>query len=210
MVEDSENLKSRLQRLLTRLHTRPGRPRDALDGTAGQPLDAAGILERAGDAVLQLDSRGTVVFANQAALDLFGVVAARCVGNKVFDFFHSEDRQEGEAWFLGCLAMRTKSASLENRVENRRSQYACVVAWSFTFTFDKEGGFASAVCVGHDITFSRWAKQAIQPSSREWERTFDAVPDAMCVLTADHRIHRLNKAMAERIGVHPYEAIGQH
>jgi PAS domain S-box-containing protein len=45
---------------------------------------------------------------------------------------------------------------------------------------------------------------------RAWELTFDAVPDAIAIIDAEHRILRVNRTMAERLGVPPEACIGQH
>ena len=42
-----------------------------------------------------------------------------------------------------------------------------------------------------------------------WERTFDAVPDLITILDREHRILRVNKAMANALGSRPQELIGQ-
>jgi len=43
----------------------------------------------------------------------------------------------------------------------------------------------------------------------EWERTFDAVPDLIFILDADHRILRANRAAAERLGRAPGDLVGR-
>lgn len=43
----------------------------------------------------------------------------------------------------------------------------------------------------------------------EWERTFDSVPDLIAILDPQHRIVRVNKAMAERLGTNPESCLGQ-
>ncbi len=43
----------------------------------------------------------------------------------------------------------------------------------------------------------------------EWERTFDSVPDLIMLLDLEHRIVRVNKPQAERLGVTPAELIGK-
>ncbi|MFC1835063.1 PAS domain S-box protein [Thermodesulfobacteriota bacterium] len=50
---------------------------------------------------------------------------------------------------------------------------------------------------------------AIERAKREWERTFDAVPDLIAILDKDHRIVRINRAMACAGGMSPKEAIGR-
>lgn len=53
------------------------------------------------------------------------------------------------------------------------------------------------------------ARQQLHWAKEEWERTFDSVQDPIAVLDGDHRVRRVNRAMAERIGVPPEECIGK-
>lgn len=46
-------------------------------------------------------------------------------------------------------------------------------------------------------------------TERFWELTFDAVPDAIAIIDRQHRILRVNRAMAERLNRPPGECIGQ-
>jgi PAS domain S-box-containing protein len=50
---------------------------------------------------------------------------------------------------------------------------------------------------------------AICQAKEEWERIFDSVPDLIAVMDADHRIIRVNRAMAERLGAKPADCVGQ-
>ena len=59
-----------------------------------------------------------------------------------------------------------------------------------------------------DITVRRQAEAAIIQAKEEWERTFDAVPDAIFILDREHRVLRMNKAMAELLAKPPEEVIG--
>ena len=47
------------------------------------------------------------------------------------------------------------------------------------------------------------AEGALLRAKQEWERTFDSVPDLIAILDKDHRIIRVNRAMAERLGATP-------
>ncbi len=55
----------------------------------------------------------------------------------------------------------------------------------------------------------RQAEQAVLRAKREWERTFDAVPDLIAILDEGHRILRINRAMAQRLGMAPDQCIGK-
>ena len=45
-------------------------------------------------------------------------------------------------------------------------------------------------------------------AKEDWERTFAAVPDLIALLDTGHRITRVNRAMAERLGCTPEQAVG--
>jgi len=62
--------------------------------------------------------------------------------------------------------------------------------------------FASALLRGE-------AQVSIERAKREWEETFDAVPDLISLIDLDYRILRVNRAMAERIGCDPSELVGK-
>jgi len=42
----------------------------------------------------------------------------------------------------------------------------------------------------------------------EWERTFDAIPDLIAILDGEHRVTRVNQAMADTLDVTPESCIG--
>ena len=52
-------------------------------------------------------------------------------------------------------------------------------------------------------------RQKIECAKQEWEGTFDAVPDLIAILDKHHRIVRVNRPMAERMGISPPEAVGR-
>ncbi|MBT0666595.1 PAS domain S-box protein [Geobacter pelophilus] len=51
-------------------------------------------------------------------------------------------------------------------------------------------------------------EESLERAKRDWERTFDAVPDLISILDKHHKIIRLNKAMAAHLNKHPKECIG--
>ncbi len=50
---------------------------------------------------------------------------------------------------------------------------------------------------------------AVGLAKREWERTFDAIPDLIFILDRHHRIRRANRAAAERLGLSFKELVGR-
>jgi PAS domain S-box-containing protein len=52
-------------------------------------------------------------------------------------------------------------------------------------------------------------EKALVQAKEEWENTFNGVPDLIAVIGKDHRILRVNKAMAHSLGISPEQAIGK-
>ncbi len=55
----------------------------------------------------------------------------------------------------------------------------------------------------------RTAHAEVLRAKNDWERTFDAVSDLILILDTDHRIVRVNRAMAGKFGLSPEEMIGR-
>ncbi|MBI5250230.1 MAG: diguanylate cyclase [Desulfomonile tiedjei] len=66
-----------------------------------------------------------------------------------------------------------------------------------------------AIVTKLDITELKRAQEALARSKREWERTFDAVPDLISIIDREQRIVRVNKALADRLGALPQELVGR-
>ena len=60
-----------------------------------------------------------------------------------------------------------------------------------------------------DITARKLAEDKVRQAKEDWELTFDAVPDLICLIDANHTITRVNRAMADLLGIKPEEAVGR-
>ncbi len=59
------------------------------------------------------------------------------------------------------------------------------------------------------IVARRQVDVAILRAKKDWERTFDAVPDLISIIDINHTILRVNKSMADRCGVTPENLVGR-
>ena len=62
----------------------------------------------------------------------------------------------------------------------------------------------------HDITGWKQIVQELVQARDEWARTFDAVPDLIAILDTDYRIVRVNRTMADKLGMSLVEVTGKH
>jgi PAS domain S-box-containing protein len=61
-----------------------------------------------------------------------------------------------------------------------------------------------------EIADRKRIQRQIERAKREWERTFDAVPDMIAIIDDQHRLLRANRAMADQLGKPVIELIGRH
>ncbi len=61
---------------------------------------------------------------------------------------------------------------------------------------------------GTEITERKKAEQELVKTKKDWEQTFNNVPDLIALLDNHHKIIRVNQAMASRLGTTPEKCIG--
>jgi PAS domain S-box-containing protein len=61
-----------------------------------------------------------------------------------------------------------------------------------------------------DITEKKQVQDEIVRSRDEWENTFNAVPDLIAIIDDKYRIKRVNRAMADGLGLTPEAVVGRH
>lgn len=53
-------------------------------------------------------------------------------------------------------------------------------------------------------------RNALLLANKEWDRTFNALPDLITIMDTEHRVVKVNKAMADSVGVSPEEIVGKN
>ena len=59
-----------------------------------------------------------------------------------------------------------------------------------------------------EVNERKRVEKAIEKAKREWEQTFDTVPDLIAIIDQNHKIMRINRAMAEKLNLSPRDAVG--
>ena len=79
-----------------------------------------------------------------------------------------------------------------------------VEIWAAAYEDDRTQGVSFAL----DITERKLAENELRAAKRDWERTFNSVPDLIAILDNEHRIVRANRPMAQRLGTVPEACVG--
>jgi len=84
-----------------------------------------------------------------------------------------------------------------------------IVLWNSATIYASDGkSVLSTIAQGQDITRRKLAEEMNLRGREEWELTFNTVPDLIAILDTHHRIIRVNRAMAERLGTIPEKCTG--
>ncbi len=60
-----------------------------------------------------------------------------------------------------------------------------------------------------ELNTRKAAESGLDQARREWEQTFNAIPDLIALVDTDNKIIRANKAMSTALGVSPSETVGK-
>ncbi len=74
---------------------------------------------------------------------------------------------------------------------------------------DKQGQIIAGLVSFSDVTNRKKAEESLRTMADQWQATFDAVNDSICVLDADWSITQANKATIDILGLPPDQIIGK-
>ena len=164
------------------------------------------IFDTTHDAIFVHDTvTGEVLDVNQTMLDMFGYTREDLSGLMAKAFQGTEAYSQEEALRRMRLASTEGPQVFEwrNRRKNGELFWTEVALRATTI-----GGAGRVLAVVRDITERKQAQAALLRAKEDWERTFDAVPDLIAIIDANHRIIRANRAMAQRLGTTPDQCVG--
>ena len=179
-----------------------------LQQDAAMCLRFVSMVDSSNDAVVGKTLDGIITDWNSGAERLYGYTAGEIIG-KPARVLTPPDRSDEVPQLIGRIRNGERIERYETEritKDGRRIQ----VSLSLSPIKNAQGIIIGASSTANDITEKKRMQDEILRAKNEWERTFDAVPDLIAVLDREQRIVRVNKAMADRLGIQPQDAIGQH
>lgn len=171
------------------------------------------IFDKAPVGYVLLDASGRIQEGNAELGRMLGVAPADLAGAAFSDFVAPADRQELAA-VLNCRADPVSGRGLVVMLEppGKEAFYARVECRSARIPTgcqsSKDPSEAFLVAVS-DVSEQKDIEAAVIHAKQEWEQTFDAVLDPMALIDDQSRVVRVNRALADRLGVSPRECLGK-
>lgn len=173
-------------------------------------------LNNLNEGVIVSDLKGDLIYWNHSAIKEFGYSSEEEYLRNFRDFKTSLElstSEDGvlsvERWPLNRIIQGETLRNWEVDVRWRDSNRQRTYNFGGTLVRDKDGNPWMAILTLLDITNRKVLTEKILQAKQEWERTFDAVPDLIAILDTDYKILRVNKAMAEKVSLHPKELLGK-
>jgi PAS domain S-box-containing protein len=154
--------------------------------------------------VLSSLEEGRYIEVNRTFLSTMGFTEEEVLGRTSLELGTWVDDKDRQA----LVDQIKEKGSVQNAEISRRTRSGDTIITLYSGHAMSIGGQSYLLSVSLDITGRIRAQDAIIRAKEEWESTFDAVSDPIMILDDRHRILRLNRAMAERLGLEPRDAVG--
>jgi diguanylate cyclase (GGDEF)-like protein/PAS domain S-box-containing protein len=156
-------------------------------------------------AVYHVDRQGRFLFANRTYEKWMNVSRESIKGIRVSEVI-------GESIYERIVeniaaALSGREVSFEARWLFRDGRTRDVMA-TYVPEVGASGEVSGLIALITDISDLKHAEREIVRAKEEWELTFNTVPDMIMVLDSGMRIVRMNKAMADRLGINSEKAVG--
>lgn len=164
------------------------------------------VVRSSGDAIIGETPDGTVSDWNVGAERLYGYTSREMVGSPILRLVPPEHREERR-----LLLEKIRQGEMVEHVETERitkDGRRIQVSLSLSPIQSNTGDIIGVSDIAHDITDRQRFQDEILKAKDRWELTFDAVPDMIAIIDDHFRIVQVNKAMADRLGVSPEDAVG--
>jgi len=165
------------------------------------------IVSCSNDAIIGTTLDGIITDWNDGAEKLYGYPAGEITGRSVTVL--DPPSRAGES---RRLIEKIRRGKLIERYETERvtkDGKVIQVSLSISPIKDSNDKIIGVSAITHDITERIQFQNEILVAKSEWERTFNAVPDMIAIIDNNYRILRVNKTMADRLGITPYDATGR-
>lgn len=152
------------------------------------------VFEHSPDMIIVLDRAGVIRRSNKAFRAFCGKRAANLLGRKLTEFISPEAQPQ---WAHGLDKLLSGEwTSLDSALRGSEGR---TIPFQITLVAHSadEGVEVNILHFGNVSAFQT-VERALVASQQQWERSFDAIQDYMCVLDRAGRILRANRAMSER------------
>jgi len=163
------------------------------------------IVETANEGIWGLDADCRTTYINPVMTAMLGYQMEAMLYRPLTDFVFPEDLPDHETKI--AQLRQGLDVTFERRLKREDgSDLWCIIAAKSLQ--DGQGQFQGAFAMFADITRHKQAEEALRLAAHQWQATFDAMSDGICLMDLNCRILGCNQAMATLVGQPIDEILG--
>jgi len=149
--------------------------------------------------ILYTDRKGTILYWNRGAENIFGYKAEEIVGHHKVNILYPQDDAETKKKIgeVRSFIFKNKQGTRCEIQEITKDKRKLWIDLNLTPRFDATGEVAGILGIGQDITERKRMEEMLLNAAQEWRTTFDAISDVVCLIDSERKVIRCNKAMTE-------------
>ena len=167
------------------------------------PPPSEALLRSVPDIIAEVDADKVYTWMNQAGLDFFGPDA---IGREAACYFEGEQDTYEK---IQPLFDGDESVFYAESWQRRRDGAKRLLAWWCRVLKDPAGEVIGALSTARDVTEQRRIEESLRESARQWNATFDAMADAVCLVSLDGTLRRCNAAVSRMFHRRTDELVGR-
>ncbi|MFA5112313.1 MAG: PAS domain S-box protein, partial [Desulfobaccales bacterium] len=164
------------------------------------------LIQHLSNPIFVFNTDETYRFVNEAFATPFGKKPEEIIGKSPHNIFPHDEAEKRLT-----LVRRVLATGERGEIEVKVVTHTGEVRYYLTEVDpirDGQGVVQYLYCSSRETTKRKLAEDAISRAKKEWEDTFDAMPDMIALIDPEHRIIRANAAMAKRFGKTPAQMVG--
>ena len=137
------------------------------------------------------DAEGKTTYVNKQLAEMLNYTQEEIIGQLFFNFVDKPLQDDARQFF------ERRKQGIKDRYDFRFVKKDGSILWvivSASPIFDKKGKFAGTMGLLTDIAERKTMEQSLEESVQEWNSTFDAITDIICVINLEGKIIRYNSA----------------
>lgn len=168
------------------------------------------VLDQTFQLIGLLDSDGILLDVNKSALDLAGIKESAVLNKPFWEapwWEHSAPLREKLRDAITKGAAGKPSRFEATHIAKDGSTH--YIDFSLKPVKDGAGKIIFLLPEGHDITELKKAQEQLAATAREWETTFNSIPDLIAIYDKDYRIVKVNASYARFFKTSPAALVGR-
>lgn len=169
------------------------------------------LVESVRSVILKVDTKGTILFINEFALELFGFTAQELIGKNVMGTIVPINDSQGRNLTEIINSIFTNpELYLYNENENiTKDGRHLWLAWANRPVYDNQGTLIEVLCVGNDITARRRAEDALKESEKRYRYIFEESPSVSIVIGFDGKVKDANHTLTSMLQYEKADMVGR-